>query len=888
MFNIEDSIQKWLNRFNKHRAFDDGTIREMELHLRDHIDDLIHEGYTEQYAFETAVSTFGEIADMAKEEFTNIKRKTTLRSLIYTHMFKSYYFTAIRNLIKHRTYFFINIIGLTIGIASFIFIALYISNELSYDRFHSNHENIYRIGNKAIIRSQPNIDATSAAPLAKVLLSDYPEVLNATSLLKAGQLLVSKEDQKFNEDGILYADNKFFEVFDFELIKGNPESALLHPATIVLSESYVKKYFGDEDPMGKNISIDEDSIFYEVTGVVRDVPANSHIHFDMLVSLSSTEYAKTNHWIGRSLHTYAVLNDGADIQEIEIRMREIFYKYMAPEIEYFTGLAISEWEGAGNSVNYMLTPINEIHLYSEAKNELEPTGNIGYIYIYGVVGIIILFIAIFNFVNLATAHSGSRSREVAIRKVMGSSRKSLIFQFLMESIVITLIATAIAILITILFMPSFIELIGKDIEFGILLSPIGVLSVIGFAIFTGGLGGIYPAFIISGFKPIDALKGKLTSGTSGEWVRNLLVTAQFSASIVIIIITLVIYYQIDFMLSKNLGFDKEQIIVLRRPDQLNRNLEVFKSELLKNASIKSIANSATIPGKNYEVRSYRKTGEAETYLFLNNQVAHKYMDLMGLELLSGRFFDRTFMNDSNAVVINETASKTFGFNDPVGQTLTSAFKKDRSLTVIGVVKDYHIESLHKSVQAMALELDQNVVNGYLSIKVNNSINIRETVSEIEKHWIKHTNNKPLDYFFFNQEYENLYVSEVRTGNILLIFSSMSVLIACLGLIGLITYTISKRKREIGIRKVLGAGTFNIVKILSGSIIALTGFATLIAWPLAYLGTKYWLAEFANRVNFNPWFYLISTLVVMFFVGIIIGYQTFITIRSNPVDSIKQE
>ncbi len=802
-------------------------------------------------------------------------------------MVKNFYFTAVRNLLRHKSYFMINISGLAIGIASFTFIALYIINELSYDRFHANHKKTYRVSNHAIIRGEPNRDATTSAPMAKTLLARYPEVLKATRLLKSGPLLVGKGGRKINEEGVLYADAPFFEVFDFKLLKGNPKTALVHPRSMVLTRSYANKYFGTDDPMGQQITVDEDSIFYTITGIADDIPANSHIKFDMLGSMSTNDAWNSNRWVGTSQHTYVILNESTEVAALEEKMRDIFYDHMAKEIEFYTGLSMAEWEGAGNSVRFKLTPLKDIHLYSTSTGELEPTGNIRYIRIYGIIGLIILFIAIFNFVNLATAHSTSRAREVGVRKVIGSTKRNLVFQFIFESVIVSMIAMFIAVVLVTSLTPSFVDLMGKGLAYGLTSHYIGWISIIGFAIIVGVIAGCYPAFVLSAFRPVDVLKGALKTGAKAGWLRNLLVTLQFAASIVIIIGTLAIYHQIDFMLTKNLGFDKEQILVVKRSDWLKSPMDVFKNDLLKNPDIQAVANSETIPGKPYKIRSYRRKDDPETFLFLNNQVTYDYLQIMGLKLISGRFFSKEFSADSNAVVLNESAAKAFGWEDAVGKTLTSAFKKGRPLTVIGVVKDYNIESLHKKVAPVSLELAPEV-NDYLTIKMSNSRNIRKTVQSVEDTWHQYSGDKPFQYFFFDEDYERLYRTESRTGRVLMVFATLSILIASMGLIGLITYAASNRKKEIGIRKVLGASVANLITLLSGETVRLIVIAVVISWPFAYFATEYWLQNFADRITINPWTYLIATLAIVLIVGFAISFQTFRAATGNPSDSLRDE
>ncbi len=802
-------------------------------------------------------------------------------------MVRNFYLSAVRNLVKNKSYSLISILGLTIGISSFIFISLYIVNELSYDRFHTHHENIYRVSNKAIIRGEPNEQATTGAPMGKVMEESYPEVKKATRLMKSGPLLIGQGDYKFSEENILFADQAFLDVFDFRLLKGNPLNALKQPKSVVLTEAYAQKYFGERNPVGQFITVEEDTTHYLVTGVVESAPANSHIQYDMLVSLSTKDFANTDRWIGRSLHTYVVLEDGSSPDMLSQKMHEIFYKYMAPEISYYTGMPISEWEASGNSVSFKLTAIKDIHLHSEAQGELEPLGNLNHIYVFGLIGLIVLFMAIFNFINLAIAHSANRAREVGVRKVIGSTKNALIYQFLLESTMVVLLGTILAAFVVITFTPFFTQLVGKELAFGIDSSYLVWPVLAGMTIFIGLLSGLYPSLVMASYKPIQVLKSGLFKGHKSGWLRNTLVALQFIASIVIIISTLTVYRQIDFMLSKNLGYSKDQVLVIKRAGWLADNLEPFKNDLLSLSNVSAVSSSKTIPGKRYDLRSYRRPDNPETYLFLNNQVNYDYLEMMGLELVAGRFFSRSYGADSNAVVLNESAVRAFDFDDPIGEPLSSSFKKGRPLKVIGVVKDYNVESLHKSVSPISIELDLES-NDFLSIRINSDPNIPVTLGQIQDAWLKHSNEKPFQYFFLDQEYERLYQSEVTTGRILLVFSTLSIFVASIGLIGLIAFTTLIRRKEIGIRKILGAKLMLLIQMLTKDTVILLSIATLIAWPIAYLATEYWLQDFANRVAISFWFYIISVLIVGAIVGLVISFHTVKASMRNPVESLRQE
>ncbi|WP_424960995.1 ABC transporter permease [Ekhidna sp.] len=805
-------------------------------------------------------------------------------------MFKNFYFTSIRNFARNKRYFLTNLTGLTIGLISFTLIALFIINELSYDRFHSKYEQIYRVSNVAVINGKRNREAHASAPLASVVLNDYASVNNAVRIVPSDPILLKEGDRKFIEDGLFYVDPSFFEVFDFHMIDGKFKEVLKHPRSLVLTKSYADKFFGDESAVGKQIQLDTDSSFYIITGIVADPPPNSHIQFDMLASLSSLpDVDKGNNWIGNSAHTYLLLNEGTDVKDLKENMRDIFYTHMAPQIEYYTGQTIGEWEASGNWVGYELISLKDIHLKSDFTKELTPVGNLSYIYIYAVIGFIILFIAIFNYVNMATAQSATRAREVGIRKVMGSSWSLLVKQFIFESVLLALSAGILAAFLSNTLQPSFELILQKELAFGILSSTWGPVALIIFSIIVGILSGTYPALVLSRFSPIWAMKNTLSPvGTSG-WLRNGLVVIQFAASIVIIIITLAVYNQIDYMLTKNLGFDKEQVMVIRRPDALQNHLETFEDELSAMSNVQQVSHTKTLPGKGYDIRSYRPSDKGETYLFPNNLVDQDYLKVMNIELVAGRFFtDEYKQTDIHSVVINETAARTLGHDNPVGQKLTSPWHMDETLTIIGVVKDYHVESLHQPVLPVSMELLMDESPQYVSIRLTSDQDVRKTIERIDELWAGYTNDHPFQYFFMDEEYEKLYQNEEATAKIFLVLASLSILIACLGLVGLISFNISTRRQEVGIRKVLGASTATLVWLLSNSMLRTTLIGTLVSWPVAYFAIDYWLQNFAERTSVNAWSFILATCFVLIIGGLAISFQTIKASLMNPVDSLRQE
>lgn len=807
-----------------------------------------------------------------------------------TGMLINFYLTALRSLRKHKSYFLINLSGLSIGIASFIFIALYIVNELNYDRFHGSYDQIYRVENHAVIRGEANLSATTSSPMADMLRRDYSEVEAATRFVKVNSILVGDGDRIIVEEDVLFADSSFFKLLNFPFLQGSPEQALKDPRSLVLSQSYAKKYFKNQNPMGRTLTIDGGEGFYTVRGIVADPPANSHIQFNMVGSILSNKAWNNNRWVsgnGTGQYCYIRLGQRTIVSDFEERIRTIFYDHMAKEIEYFTGLDIGDWEEAGNRVEFKLNPMADIHLKSHADHELQAGGNITYIYIYGLIALMSLAIAIFNFINLATAHAANRGKEVGVRKVMGSSRSLIVYQFIFEAVMLALAATVIAFGLVQSFKGLFFDLIGKPLAYD-LISHYGVVFLLaGMALLIGVFSGIYPALVLSRFLPMTAIKGN-EKGSKKHGIRSLLVIFQFVCSIVIIIGASVVYGQLDHMLTKDLGFDQEQVLVIKQPAWLGDDYQNFKQTLLSHPNVQQVSKSETVPGKPYDIRSYRKKGDNETFLFLSNQINHDHKEVFGLEMLQGRFFSKEFPSDSNAVVINETAASKFGFQNPIGQQLTSAFKKDRPLTIIGVMKNYHVQSLHQQMAPISLELSEFEDSQFINVKLSSVADLEKTLTYVDQSWSQFANQKPLQYFFMNEDFRNLYQAETSTGRILLVFAGLTVFIACMGLIGLMTYVTSARQKEIGIRKVLGAGLTRLLSLLSMGVLRLVAIATIIAWPLAWWASNSWLQAFSDRISPNVLNYFGATAAVLIFVGGAIIWQLLKAARSNPVDSLRDE
>ncbi|MBL7112063.1 MAG: ABC transporter permease [Bacteroidales bacterium] len=804
---------------------------------------------------------------------------------------------AMRNLIRQFGYTSINILGLAIGLASSILILLYVVNELTYDTFHTKAENIYRVGVQGQMMGNELNQAVTAAPMMEAMLNDYPAVENACRIAEFGGWLVRTGDRKFNEteEDFIFADSSFFEIFDFKLKKGNPETALRSPRTLVMTEKYARKYFGDEDPIGQTLSVEEDTVIYTVTGILENVPVNSHFHFEMVGAMSSVAQSRQTNWLNHNYYTYILLNPETDLSAFEPSMDSMIFKYVGPLIEQFIGVNIEQFTAAGNSFGYFLQPLLDIHLHSDLQVEIEPNGNPAYVYIFSVIAILILIIACINFMNLATARSTTRSREVGIRKVVGSSKSLLITQFLTESVILSIFSLILAVIIVYFVMPFYNNLIRLELSFDIFHNSYTIPLLFLLAILVGLLAGSYPAFILASFKPVSVLKTEMKGGSSKSTLRSLLVIFQFTIAIAILVGTSVVFRQLSFMQKKDLGFEKENVLVIRRSDALEEKIDAFKQDLVQHANIISVANSTHIPSTNYWNNAHWLEGQDKsiTLLLMTGYTSYEYADALDLKILEGRYFSRDMPTDSAAIVLNEAAVRVLGLTDPLktrfmnpGQTP----EEDEFMQVIGIVKDFHYESLHEDIHPMALHFMPGNWEGYIIIRLGDG-NIPATIDFISQTWDEFGVDYPLDYLWLEDEFNKLFDTDRRTGQILLVFSILSIFISCLGLLGLISYSTTQRNQEIGIRKAMGSSSGLIVLLLTKETVRLMLISALISVPF-YFGVKAWLQNFAYHIAFNWIWYIVILIVVAIVVSIIailtVSIQSYRAAVTNPAESLRQE
>ena len=801
-------------------------------------------------------------------------------------MFKNYFKTAWRNIRKNKLFSTINILGLSIGIATCFIIMLYVQDELSYDRFNDKADRIYRIAFKANINGGKILEGNVMPPVAAVLKNDYPEVEEATRLNLNGDTKITYNNKTFKESKLAIVDSNFFSVFTLPFIKGNSKTALMEPHNIVLTKDMAHKYFNPEEPIGKLLKIDNE--VFKVAGVIDNIPANSHFHFDFFVPLSDLPYARDPSWMSSGMFTYIVLKKGYDYKKLETKFPGMVEKYMGPQIQQQMGISLSQFKTKGNELGFILQPLTSIHLYSETNFELEPGGNGSYVYIFGAIAIFMLAVACINFINLSTAGASKRAKEVGVRKVAGSGKRQLISQFLSESILITLFALIIAFVLIEIALPAFNNISGKHLSFNV--KP--MLAFIALGLLVGIIAGIYPAFYLSSFKPIAVLKGKLTSNNKSFGLRSSLVVFQFFISVALIISTIVVYQQMKFIQNKKLGYDKEQIITLPNSYALGKNEQVYKEEMLKDSRIVNATASSykpAGPSNNNNALAYPEGHDNQLMKTVEYHVDENYIPTFGMQMAAGRNFSKDFATDSLGMIINESAAKAFGWGtlNAVGKTIIRQ-NSDKGTNipfhVVGVVKDFNFKSLHEAISPLLMTLQPE---GGLIFKIKTT-DVAGLLATMKKQWDSYNTDEPFTYTFMDDLFNKTYSAEQKTGTILNIFSLLIIFVACLGLFGLATYTAEQRTKEIGIRKVLGASVIQVTQMLSKEFIRLVLIASLIAFPAAWWAMNKWLQSFAYRINISWWVFVVAGFAALLIALATVSFQAIKAAIANPVKSLRTE
>jgi len=812
-------------------------------------------------------------------------------------MFKNYFKIAWRNLVKNKTFSFINITGLASGLACFILIALYVADELSYDRFNEKAGRIYRINSDIVFGGNKLHLAVASDPMGATLKKDYPQVEEYVRFFSSsGSKLVKKGNEYIRENNVAHADSTLFYVFTLPVIAGDVKTALNEPNTVVISESVAKKYFSTTDAVGKNIETnDNGSTLYKVTAVMKDIPHNSHFNFDMIFSMDNVEYQWGN-FLSHNHQTYLLLRSGTDYKEFEKNFKQFINKYVIPQAAQFMEIkSMDEFEKAGNKLEYSLMPLTNIHLRSDRVAEMSINGNIQYVYIFSAVALFVLVLACINFMNLSTARSASRAKEVGIRKVVGSEKKLLIRQFLTESILTTVISTVLAIGIAWLCLSWFNNLSAKELHISDLLQPKYLAFLIALPLIVGLLAGTYPAFVLSSFNPIVVLKGKLSGGLKRSTLRNVLVVGQFTASIFLIASTIIVFRQLNYIQTKKLGFSKDQMLIINGTGALGNNRDAFKNEVSKFTGVKGATYAGYLPvaGSSRNDVSFSTEAAMTSTNSVNMQIwniDHNYIPLMEMEIVKGRNFSKEFGTDSNATIINETAAKLLGWDEPVGKKLYTYFQDGGGNTlisreVIGVVKNFHFESMKENIGPLSFRLADNY--WATAFKVNTA-DIKQLISNIESKWKIMAPGMPFSYQFMDESFDNMYRVEQRTGKLGLTLAVIAILIACLGLFGLVTYTAEQRIKEIGVRKVLGATINNIITMLSKDFMILVLIASALAIPLAWWAMNRWLQDFAYRINIDWWIFIAAGAIAFLIAFITVSSQAIKAALANPVKSLRTE
>jgi putative ABC transport system permease protein len=808
-------------------------------------------------------------------------------------MIKNYLRVALRNIRNYKAFSPINIIGLAVGIACCIAIMLYVRDELSYDRYNNFADRIYRPTLLGRVNGHDIISATSPAAMGPTVYHDIPDVVAYTRLHIAGFPVIRYKDKTFSEREFFWADSTIFDVFTLPLVAGNPKAALTQPNAVVITQSTARKYFGSEDPIGKVLNMDKRND-YMVTGVIRDVPANSHFHPDFIGSLTTLQDSRNPTWLSNNYYTYFLLREDANPSDFERKLNEEVRNYAGSQLKASLGISIEQFLSAGNKYGYVLQPLTAIHLHSHLDYEIEPNSDITYVYIFSAIAIAILLIACINFVNLATARSERRAKEVGVRKTLGSTRSYLIGQFMSESVLMSFVAVVLAVGIVELLLPLFNDVANKKMSFHLFSDPLSIPLLICFAIVVGIVAGSYPALYLSSFRPIDVLRSNVKKGGRKSVLRNGLVIFQFTISIALFIGTFIIYAQLKYVQTKNLGFDKEETIVINRTDDLFNQIRPFEDELRANKDIVSLTNSNAIPGDQKGDDAYRLDDAPANRLedFRTMFCDYDFAKTYRLTTVDGRFFSKEHPSDTNAVVVDEEVERVLGAKNIAGRYLVSpglTLEAERRFEIVGVVKDFNFESLHEPIRPLVMRLIPS--NGFAGRFVTARLapgDHLSTISYIENVWKKYAGDEGFSYNFLDENLQRLYAADQRTSEIAGAFSILAIFIACLGLLGLAAFITEQRTKEIGIRKVLGASVLEVVALLSAQFVKWVVIANVVAWPLAYYIMRNWLQKFAYRMDMSVWIFMASGAMALVVALTTVSAHAIRAATANPVESLRYE
>ena len=799
-------------------------------------------------------------------------------------MFINYLKVAFRNIRKQKGYAFINIAGWAVGMTVCTLILLWVQDELSFDRFHQNADRICRLTLDARIGT-PQSAPVAPTPAGPALVREYPEILKAARMERPRRAMVKFEDKEFQEEGVGVTENSFFEIFSFPFLAGDPKTALTRPYTAVITESTAKKIFGTASPLGKFLQMD-DGKEYAVTGVLKDVPRNSHVTFNVLRSfetLVAENRAATENWFSISTYAYLLLAEKTDPKALEAKLPPFVDKNMGPTLK-----------AVGGTMTLRLQPLTRIHLYSNFSLDIAPQGDIATVLLFSGIALLVLLIASINFINLSTARSSTRAKEVGLRKTLGAVRRRLVGQFLGESVIYSLLAMALAVLLHFPGLRIFGHIIGRAMDTNVFKIPWMLPALLGLALFVGLAAGGYPALLLSSFQPVRVLKGQLKSG-GGVWFRRILVVTQFTVSVLLIISTLVISRQISFAKNKKLGFDKEHVLVVPRISAaMRRSFESIRNELKSIPGVLDVGASSMVPGRGISRSVFFPEGfsQEEPQVMDVLAVEPGFIPTLGIQIAAGRNFSKEMGTDrTEAVIINETAARRFGWTEPIGKRFVfrpgpGQTGETTYLTVIGMIRDYHTISLHQKIEPQLVRYNPDSLN-MISLRLA-ADNVSRTLDLLKKAWRKLDPQGALDYFFLDEAFDSQYRADERMEAITLDFSLLAVLIGCLGLFGMSSFTVERRTKEIGIRKVLGSSVAGIVRLLSKETVLLIVVANAIAWPVAYYLMNIWLQRFAYRTAISPWVFAAAALLSVLTAFLTVSFQSVRAALSKPADALRYE
>jgi putative ABC transport system permease protein len=808
-------------------------------------------------------------------------------------MFRNYLKVALRNLWKSKGFTAINVIGLAAGLAVCLLIVLYVMDELSYDRFNANADRIYRVDDDINFNNTQLTAVVSPKPLGVIMVNNYPETEQMTRVQSFnGDVMVKHGANWIQEHHHALADSTFFRVFTFPFIAGDPATALNAPHSVVIDETTARRHFNSTDCVGKVFEMENKNIC-KITGVIRDMPTQSHFHFNIIETLTDIGHGDDNEWLSNNYVTYLLLKKGTDPAVAQKYIDVVINNYLNKELLSMLHTSLGDLSKSGSHFVYRLMPLTRIHLYSQKSYELEANGNINYVYTFSFIAVLILLIACVNFMNLSTARSANRAREVGIRKVAGSTRGYLIAQFLTESILLSLLSMVLALGLAVALLPLFNQLAGKQLHPGVLFGPRLLPIIIGLTLVVGCLAGSYPAFYLSSFQPIQVLKGRIASGFRSSWLRSGLVVFQFWISISLIVGTLVIFRQLNYIHNRDVGFDREQVLLIRNAYTAGDPVKTFYKDILTLAGVSDATLSGDIPstGAPYSQDAYFREASLDpkqAFISTDMTVDDHYVPTLAIKLVEGRNFDiRTFPSDSSVLILNETAVHLLGLRNPLHQLLYKLGNSNRPVPmhIIGVIKDFNYNSLHEKVGPVTLRYGDN--RGMLAVRLRPG-NVYPLVREIEARWKKMAPGVPMGYTFLDNDFDRLYHTDQQTGQLTVTFSVFAILIACLGLFGLVTYAAEQRMKEIGIRKVLGAGIGGIMKLLSMDFAQLVLIASLLSFPIAWWGMNLWLQSFAYRVGISWWVFVAAGAAAILIALVTVSFQTLRAAIANPVKSLRSE